>query len=144
MQSHLDSFWPTSVIGWLTAATLATAVGKTGYDWLTGRRKSLAVLDKKMDGLCEQITDMEGELKVVDGLSKSVQDLVYEWRGVDGSNGYKSIIRENQRRIGDIEKRNWQLDAVRQEDERRSGGQHRRAMDREMDRSLPEEREERG
>lgn len=140
----LESFWPTSAIGWLTAGTLATAVGKTAYDWLTGRRKSLAVLDKKLDGLCEQINDMEGELKVVDGLGQSVRDLVYEWRGLDGNNGYKSIIKSNQERIRLIEKRNDKIDAVREEDERRGGGQHRRLMDRELNNLLPEEREDQG
>jgi hypothetical protein len=36
IQPHaVESFWPTSVIGWLTFATLATAVGKTA---MTGSR----------------------------------------------------------------------------------------------------------
>lgn len=138
LPTSLQTFWPTSAIGYLTAATLATTVGKSAYDWITGRRKSLAVLDRKIDGLCDTIENMEGKLEVVDGLTESVRELVYEWRGLDGTNGYKSIIRENQRRIGQIERRNDRIDAVREEDERRSGGQHRRAMDDELDRILPD------
>jgi hypothetical protein len=151
LQPHVESFWPTSAIGFLTTAVLATTIGKTAYDWLTGRRKSLSVLqgsvsavDRKVEGLCEQIADMEGELKVVDGLSKSVGDLLYEWRGVDGSNGYKSIIKRHDREIIDIRRRNDRIDAVREEDERRSGGKQRRHMDRELNNLMPEEREEKG
>lgn len=147
--AHVESFWPTSIIGWLTAGTLATAVGKTGYDWLTGRRKSLtavqgsiAAVDRKVDGLCSQIADMEGELKAVDGLSRSVGELLFEWRGIDGTNGYKSIIQRHDRELIAVHRRNDRLDAIREEDERRSGGQHRRLMDRELNNLLPEEREE--
>jgi hypothetical protein len=139
LQPHaVESFWPTSVIGWLTFATLATAVGKTGYDWFTGRRKSIVALDKKMDDVCGKIEDMEGKLIVVDGLSRSVGELVFEWRGVDGTNGYKSIIKRHDREILAIQRRNVGIDAVREEDERRSGGQHRRHMDR----VLEEDKEE--
>lgn len=135
----VDSFWPTSVIGWLTFATLATAVGKTAYDWVTGRRKTLTTLNQKIDGVSASIEDMEGKLHVVDGLTTTVRELVYEWRGLDGKNGYKSIIRENARQIAEINRRHDRLDAIREEDERRSGGQRRRAIDRELDRLKDEE-----
>lgn len=124
-------------------ATGTTAIVVLVVDRLTTRGKNLATIDRKLDGLCDQITDMEGELKVVDGLAESVRELTQEWRGVPGSdNGYRSIIRANQRRLDAIEKRNDGLDAVRKEDERRSGGQHRRLMDRELNNLIPEEREE--
>lgn len=147
----IESFWPTTGIGWLTFGTLSIAVGKTGYDWLTGRRKSLAALqdsikalDRRMDNFGGKIDDLEGRLEAVDGLATSVRELTQEWRGVAGDNGYKNIIRENTRAIADIVRRNDRLDAIREEDERRSGGQHRRKMDRELDRLLPEKREEEG
>jgi chromosome segregation ATPase len=147
LQAHVESFWPTSVIGWLTAATLAVAVGKTAYDWLTGRRKSLAAMqeaikavDKKVEQLCTQIGDMEGELTAVDGLAESVRELTQEWRGVPGSgNGYRSVINKNTDRIGAIEKRNERIDAVRDEELRRGGGQQRRHMDRELNNLKSEE-----
>jgi hypothetical protein len=150
----VESFWPTSVIGWLTFATLATAVGKTAYDWFTGRRKSLTsmqgsigAVDRKVDSLCGQIADMEGDLKVVDGLSRSVGELLYEWRGVDGSNGYKSIIKRHDHELIEIRRRNDKIDAVREAHEadlQRSGGVQRRRSDRELNNLLPEEREEKG
>lgn len=157
LQAHVESFWPTSVIGWLTAATLAVAVGKTAYDWLTGRRKSLASVQAsitKLDGevtqmnsnLCGKLEDVENTQGVMDKtlerVSKDVGDLVYEWRGIDGSNGYKSIIRRHDSELIDIRRRNDRIDAVRDEDLRRSGGQQRRHIDRELNNLLPEEREE--
>lgn len=142
---NVDSIWPTSIGGWVGLVTGTSALVVLVVDRLTARGRSLATIDRKIDGLCTQITDMEGELKVVDGLTESVRELTQEWRGVPGSdNGYRSIIRDNKRRIDAIERRNYGLDEVRKEDERRSGGQHRRQMDRELNNLLPEEREEKG
>lgn len=134
----IESLTATSIMGWGGFLFGFIACVILIWDRVIGRGKSLADVDNKLDKMCKQIEDMAGELVVVDGLGKSVAELVYEWRGVDGNNGYKSIIRDNQRRIGQIEKRNDRLDAVREEDERRSGGLHRRAIDYELDRILPE------
>jgi hypothetical protein len=112
------------------------------FDRLSARGKNLATIDGKIDGLCEQVEAMESDLKVVDGLTATVRELTQEWRGIDGQNGYRAIIKESAHRIAEIEKRNWEIDAVRREDDRRSGGQHRREIDRVFERrSLPEERE---
>jgi hypothetical protein len=123
----------------------STALTLLIVDRLTARGKSLAKLDNKIDGLCDRIDDMDGRLTAVDGLAKTVGELVYEWRGVDGENGYKSIIRNDHRRIDAIEKRNNIIDALKQahdDDIRRSGGQQRRQSDREINNLLPEDREE--
>lgn len=155
LSTHIETFWPTSAIGWLTFGTIATALGKTVFDWLTGRRKSLSLVqdsikavDRKVDGLCSQVADMEGELTAVDGLAESVRELTQEWRGPPGSpNGFRSKILRNEERIGAIERRNYEIDAIKKamdEDERRGHGQHRRLMDRELNNLLPEEREEKG
>lgn len=103
------------------------------WDRIVGRGKSLAMIDGKIDQLCEEIGDMDARLKVVDGLSQSVRELTQEWRGVRGDNGYLSVIRNNAERITRIERRNDKIDAVREEDERRSGGLQRREMDRALD-----------
>jgi hypothetical protein len=157
LQAHVESFWPTSVIGWLTAATLAAAAGKTLYDWLTGRRKSLVAMTSSItqldsevkqmnENLCGKLEEVENTQSVMDGnlkrISKDVGDLVYEWRGLDGTNGYKSIIRRHDSELIDIRRRNDRIDAVREEDLRRSGGQQRRHLDRELNNLMPEEREE--
>lgn len=135
----IQSVFPTSVGGWVGLIAGSIALTLLVVDRLTARGRNLATIDRKIDGLCGQITDMEGELKVVDGLAESVRELTQEWRGIPGSgNGYRSIINENRRRIDAMEKRNVGLDAIREEDERRSGGKHRRAMDNELDRILPE------
>lgn len=129
--------WGGFIFGFIACAILI-------WDRVIGKGKSLANLDNKIDGLCEKIEDMEGKLVVVDGLSRSVGELVFEWRGVDGSNGYKSIIRRHDQEIIAIQRRNDRIDAVREEDLRRSHGQQRRSMDRELNNLLPEEREEKG
>lgn len=141
----LQSVFPTSVGGWVGLIAGSTALALLAVDRLTARGKNLATIDRKIDGLCSQISDMEGELKVVDGLADSVRELTQEWRGVLGDNGYRSRINRNSERITAIERRNYEIDAIkkaRDEDERRSGGQHRRLMDRELNNLLPEEREE--
>lgn len=134
-------------MGWGGFLFSLIACGVLVWDRIAGKGKATADLKSDIRELCGKIEDMEGRLEVVDGLTVSVRELVFEWRGVDGKNGYKSIIRSNESRITDIEKRNYIIDAVknaRDEDERRSGGQHRRAMDRELNNLLPEEREEKG
>lgn len=147
--SGVESFWPTSSIGWLTFVTLATAVGKTGYDWITGRRKSLTALQestketgRKVEQLCEKVEEMEGQLLAVDGLSESVRGLTQEFRGENGQNGWRSIIKDNSKRLTEIEKRHDRLEWLREQDEKRSGGQHRRLADREISNLIPEKREE--
>ena len=127
-----ETLWPTSVGGWVGLLAGSTALGLLVVDRLTARGKSLAKLDTKIDTLCDRIDDMDGRLKVVDGLAETVGELVFEWRGVDGNNGYKSIIREHDRRLDEIQQRNLRIDAIREEDDRRSGGKHRRMMDREL------------
>jgi hypothetical protein len=159
MQPHVESFWPSSVIGWLTTGTLAITVAKTGFDWWTGKRKSLTALqgsihgvEVKMEKVCEKIDDMEGRFEVVDGLSHSISELVYEWRGIDGTNGYKSIIKRHDQELIEVRRRNDRIDAVTEdklrrvhdEDLRRSGGIERRYSDRELNNLMPEEREDKG
>lgn len=124
-------------------ATGTSAIVVLVVDRLTTRGKNLATIDRKLDGLCDQITDMESELQVVDGLAESVRELTQEWRGVPGSgNGYQARINRNTERIEKMERRNNRIDDIRAEDERRGGGQHRRVSDRELNNLLPEEREE--
>lgn len=146
--SPIQSITPESLFGWGGFIFGLVAIGIRVWEKITGRTKSIASVENKLDHLCRQIEDMEGRLEVVDGLASSVRELTQEWRGPPGSsNGYRSIIQENQRRIAAIEKRNYELDAIkkaRDEDERRSGGQHRRLMDRELNNLLPEDREDRG
>lgn len=120
-------------MGWGGFLFSLIACGVLVWDRLLGKGRAAAGLNGKIDNLCEKIEDMEGRLEVVDGLSRSVTELLFEWRGVDGNNGYKSIIRDNRNRIEKIEKRNDAIDAVRKEDERRSGGLHRREIDRVLD-----------
>lgn len=100
------------------------------------------MIDGKLDTLCADVEELDSRLDVVDGLADSVRELTQEWRGVDGTNGYKSIIRRHDSELIEIRRRNDRLDAVREEDERRSGGQHRRKMDRELNNLIPEQREE--
>lgn len=142
----IETIWPTSVGGWVGLAAGTTALVYLFIDRLTARGKNLAIIAGKLDGLCGQVDDFEGKLAVVDGLAESVRELTQEWRGTPGSpNGYRAIIRDNQRRLDAIERRNTGIDAVqraREEDDRRGHGQHRRAMDRELNNLLPEEREE--
>jgi hypothetical protein len=143
----IQSITASSVMGWGGFVFSLIACGVLVWDRVVGKGKAVASLDGKIEHLCEQIDHMEGRLTVVDGLTTTVRELVFEWRGVDGNNGYKSIIRENQRRITEIEKRNWQIDAVREAHEadlRRSGGKQRRESDRPLNNLLPEDREERG
>lgn len=135
----IQSITATSVMGWGGFCFSLIACGVLVWDRVVGKGRAVATLDNKIDGLCAQLEDMEGKLTVVDGLAQSVRDLVFEWRGLDGRNGYKSIIRENQKRLAAIERRNDRLDAIREEDERRSGGQRRRLIDRELDRLGDEE-----
>lgn len=135
----IQSVTASSIMGWGGFIFSLIACATLVWDRVVGKGKSVANLDNKIEGLCDQMNEMEGKLTVVDGLTTSVRELVYEWRGVDGNNGYKSIIRENQRRISAIERRNDKIDAVRESDERRSGGQHRRHMDRALDPSEDED-----
>lgn len=131
-----------AVVGFLIGvATFGIVI----WDRVISRGKSLQKIDGKIDDLCEQVNDLEGKLTVVDGLSESVRDLLIEWQGKLGNNGYKSIIKENSRRLGEIEKRNWKIDAVREAHEadlRRSGGLQRRESDRSLNNLMPEDREE--
>jgi hypothetical protein len=143
----IQSVTPESLFGWGGFVFGLGAFVILIWDRITGRTKNIVNVENKIDGLCDQVADMEGELKVVDGLATTVRELVFEWRGIDGENGYKSIIRENSRRIFEIEKRNTGIDAVRKahdDDLRRSGGQQRRQSDRELNNLLPEDREEKG
>lgn len=112
------------------------------WEKVIGKGKSLANIDNKIDDLHEKFADVEARLDVVDGLTRSVSELVFEWRGIDGTNGYKSIIKRHDKELIEITRRNDKLDAVREEDERRSGGQHRRLMDRELNNLIPEKRED--
>lgn len=144
----IETIWPTSAGGWVGLVAGSTALGLLIVDRLTARGKNLATISSKLDELCGQVADFEGKLEVVDGLAESVRELTQEWRGTPGNpNGYRAIIQENQRRLAAIEKRNYEIDAIkkaRDEDDRRSGGQHRRLMDRELNNLMPEEREEKG
>lgn len=140
----VESLWPTSVGGWVGLIAGSSALVLLIVDRLTARGKNLAVIAGKLDTLCGQVDDFEGKLQAVDGLVESVRELTQEWRGTPGSpNGYRAIIRDNQRRLDAIEKRNTGIDAIRDEDERRGGGKHRRYSDRELNNLLPEDREER-
>lgn len=139
----IQSVTATSVMGWGGFLFSLIACSVLVWKEITGRGKSLAVIDGKIEHLSEQMEEMDGKLAVVDGLSESVRELAQEWRGVPGSgNGYRSIINKNTDRINAIEKRNQGIDAVRDEDFRRSHGQQRRHMDRELNNLMPEEREE--
>lgn len=130
------------MFGWGGFIFGLVACGKLLWDGLIGKGKSLAVIDGKLDTLCADVEELDSRLDVVDGLADSVRELTQEWRGVDGTNGYKSIIRRHDSELIEIRRRNDRLDAVREEDERRSGGQHRRKMDRELNNLIPEQREE--
>lgn len=108
-------------------------LGIVVWDRVVGRGRALQAIDGRIERLCEQMDELEGRLKVVDGLVESVRELTHEWRGVSGDNGWRSIVKDNHQRIKAIEKRNDRIDAVREEDERRSGGKRRRLMDRELE-----------
>jgi hypothetical protein len=138
----ITSITATSLMGWGAFIISLLTFGIVTWDRVVNRGKSLQAIDGKIDHLCEQIDDMEGNLEVVDGLAESVRELTQEWRGVAGDNGYRSIIRENSQRLTAIEKRNDKIDAVREEEMRRGGGHQRRHMDRELNNLMPEEREE--
>lgn len=128
----------TSVMGWGGFVFGLIACLILVWDRVIGKGRAI----EKMDKLIEKIEDVEARLEVVDGLAASVRELIQEWRGAPGSdNGYRRDIRENTRAIAEIVRRNDRLDAIREEDERRSGGQHRRLMDRELNNLLPEKRE---
>jgi hypothetical protein len=138
----IESLTATSVMGWGAFIFGFVACVVLVWDRILGKGKALAVIDGKLDRLSNQVEEVEGRLSVVDGLAESVRELTQEWRGTPGSdNGWRSIVREHDREITAIKKRNYGLDAVREEDERRSGGQHRRRMDDELSRVLPEKRE---
>lgn len=141
----IQSVTPDSLFGWGGFVFGLIACGILVWDKISGRAKNIASIDRKIDGLCDKVEDLEGGLEVVDGLTRSVNELIFEWRGVDGSNGYKSIVKDIRERLRLIEKRNDKLDAIREareEDERRSGGLHRRQMDHKLNNLLPNEREE--
>jgi hypothetical protein len=140
----ITSVTATSIMGWGGFVFGFIACAILVWKEVIGKGRSLATIDGKIEHLCKQVDDMEGRLGVVDGLADSVRELTQEWRGVTGDNGYRSIIRENSRRIGAIERRNDKIDAVREEELRRGGGQQRRHMDRELNNLMPEEREEQG
>lgn len=129
----IQSITASSVMGWGAFIVSAGTFGMLVWQKITQRGRSLATIDDKIEQLCEKVEDMEGRLEVVDGLSQSVRELTQEWRGVAGDNGYRSIIRQHSNDIAAIIRRNDKIDAVREEDERRSGGQHRRKMDRALD-----------
>lgn len=131
----------TSVMGWGGFLFGLIACVILLWDRVVGRGKAEQKVSASLQGLCEQVEALEAQLVIVNGLTKSVGELVYEWRGFDGSNGYKSIIKEHDRLIIEIQRRNDRLDAVRDEDERRSGGQQRRQIDRELNDLLPKKRE---
>lgn len=138
----ITSVTPTSIFGWGGFVFGLGAFVILLWDRITGRTRNIATVESKIDGLCDQIDDLEGRLSIVDGLSESVRELTQEWRGVEGDNGYRSIIRKNSERIEAIERRNYKIDAVREEELRRGGGQQRRHMDRELNNLMPEERED--
>jgi hypothetical protein len=143
----IESLTATSIMGWGGFVFGLIACAILVWEKITGRTKSIVGVENKLDHLCGQIEDMEGKLEVVDGLADSVRELTQEWRGVSGDNGYRSMIKDDHRRIDAIEKRNDIIDALkeaRDEDDRRSGGLHRRKFDRELNNLLPEEREEKG
>lgn len=140
----IESVTATSIMGWGGFFFGFVACAILIWDRVIGKGKSLQSIDGKIDHLCEQIEDMESRLEVVDGLSESVRELTQEWRGVSGDNGYRSIIRRHDQEILGIQRRNDRIDAVRDEDLRRSHGQQRRTMDRELNNLMPEEREEKG
>lgn len=136
----IQSVTPESWFGWGGFIFGLIACGILVWEKITGRTKSITNVENKLDQLCSQVDDLEGKLEVVDGLADSVRELTQEWRGVSGDNGYKSIIKRHDLELLAIQRRNDRLDAVREEDERRSGGLHRRKIDREFD-NLREEKE---
>ena len=120
---------PVTWAGWGTLAGVIITATFLIYDRLVGKGKAESKVAEKIDNLCRQIDDMEGKLVVVDGLTETVRELVFEWRGVGGTNGYKSLIREIDETVQAIQKRNDRIDAIHEEDERRSGGLQRRRTD---------------
>lgn len=135
-----ETITPSSWFGWggFVFGLIATAI--LLWDRITGRGKSIANLDNKIDTLCRQTDEMEGRLTVVDGLTRSVQELVFEWRGIDGNNGYKSIIRDHEKRLDAIEDRNREIDAIAKHERERQqdygGPERRRSPRRDLDKEL--------
>jgi hypothetical protein len=147
----VESVFPTSIGGWVGLVAGTTALALLIVDRLTARGKNLATIDRKIDGLCDQVEDIENTQKVMDGhldtLSQEVRDLRYEWQGRDGNNGGRQRIREHETRIRAIEDRNIKIDAVTARERESYGGPERRRdlrreIDREINGIIPEEREE--
>lgn len=138
---QIETGTPKSVMGWASFVFGLIACVILIWDRVIGKGKAEQKVTEKIDDLSEKLEDLEGRLEVFDGLGRSVSELVYEWRGIDGRNGLKSVLREQGQHLTEIQRRNNRLDAIREEDERRSGGQRRRLIDRELDNLLPEKRE---
>lgn len=133
----IESVTASSLMGWAAFVFGLGTFAILVWDRVVGKGKSLATIDGKIDNLCEKVEEVQQTQTIMDGhldtLSREVQSLTSEWRGFDGNNGARSVIRKHTEQIAQIVKRNERLDAIREEDIRRSGGQSRRAMDREMD-----------
>ncbi len=133
----LESGTATSLMGWAAFVFGLGTFGILVWDRVIGKGKSLAGVSGKIDRLGEQMEDVENTQKVMDGhletLSNDVRTLTQEWKGFDGTNGARNVLREHTKQIALILERNTKLDAVREIERERAGGQHRRLMDRVMD-----------
>jgi len=113
---HVESFWPTSVVGWLGGVTGLVSLSILVHDRLTGRGKNLQSIADDLEDLDERVTDIENTDKIIDQTLQSIWGLLreidYELRGVDKANGIKAAVRGLRTEIEKIHERNRQMDLL--------------------------------
>lgn len=112
----IESWWPTSVMGWLTLFGLTIAAGKSVFNYATGRAltmkgiaNSLANADKQFIGINTRLDGLDAN---VDADHELLQELDWELRGPKGENGIKSKVALCLTSIERIEVHNRQRDLL--------------------------------
>lgn len=112
----IESGTATSIMGWGGFVLGLGAFGILLWDRITGRGRSLAAIDGKIDRLSEQVGELGGTQKIMDGhlasLSTAVGQLTYEVKGVDGLNGLKGKVRDLGEDVQSIQVRNAKMDVL--------------------------------
>lgn len=111
---HIESFWPTSFVGWITSVSITATLGKMLFDRVTGRAVTLKGIGRDLSDLDERMKEYETTSGIMaqqlNGIERMLTDIDHELRGVRGDNGMKKTLQRLCADVEAIERRNADAD----------------------------------
>lgn len=111
-----ESFWPTTVGGWIGFLGGTISVGVIAFDRITGRASNWKDVTNDIQELCKRADKVEAAdkeiCKTLNDVDNRVKGLEFEVKGYDGRGGIRQIMDKVLDELHEIHERNKKADIL--------------------------------